>query len=315
MDDACSAFLLQRNAGERESIVQRLQRIAIGSIGIGLVILALKGLAWWVTGSAALYSDALETLVNVAAAALTLGALRYAAMPADANHPYGHGKVEFFAAVIEGVLIVVAALLILNHAWRVWWHPMAVRAALVGIGLNALATCGNAAWAALLIREGRRGPSPALAADGRHLLADVVTSFVVILGLILAVRGGALWLDPLLAVAVAGYILFSGWKIIRSSVGGLMDEAPDTQIRERIRQLVADHATGAIEAHDLRTRTAGRFSYLEFHLVVPGDMRVDEAHAICDRIEEALRKEMGNLLVTIHVEPEMKAKRHGVPVL
>ncbi len=295
--------------------MQRLQRIAIGSIGIGLVILALKGLAWWVTGSAALYSDALETLVNVAAAALTLGALRYAAMPADANHPYGHGKVEFFAAVIEGVLIVVAALLILNHAWRVWWHPMAVRAALVGIGLNALATCGNAAWAALLIREGRRGPSPALAADGRHLLTDVVTSLVVILGLILAVRGGALWLDPLLAVAVACYILFSGWKIIRSSVGGLMDEAPDARIRERIRQLVADHAAGAIEAHDLRTRTAGRFSYLEFHLVVPGDMRVDEAHAICDRIEEALRKEMGNLLVTIHVEPEMKAKQRGVPVL
>lgn len=295
--------------------MQRLQRIAIGSIGVGLVILALKGLAWWVTGSAALYSDALETLVNVAAAALTFGAIRLAAMPEDANHPYGHGKAEFFAAVIEGVLIVVAALLILNHAWHVWRRPEPISAALVGIGLNALASCGNAAWASLLIREGRRGHSPALTADGRHLLSDVVTSIVVIVGLLLAVWGGALWVDPLLAVAVAFYILFSGWKIIRSSVGGLMDEAPDAPIRQRIRELVADHATGAIEAHDLRTRTAGRFTYLEFHLVVPGDMRVDQAHAICDRIEEALRREMGNLRVTIHVEPEMKAKQHGVPVL
>lgn len=308
-------MLLQRRAEERESIVRRLQRIAIGSIGVGLVILALKGLAWWVTGSAAFYSDALETLVNVVAAVLTFGAIRYSAMPADANHPYGHGKAEFFAAVIEGVLIVVAALLIVNHSWHVWWHSEPINAVFVGIGLNVLATCGNAAWAALLMSEGRRARSPALMADGRHLLADVVTSLVVILGLILAVRGGALWLDPLLAVAVACYILFSGWKIIRSSVGGLMDEAPAAAIRERIRQLVAEHATGAIEAHDLRTRTAGRFAYLEFHLVVPGDMRVDEAHAICDRIEEALRKEMGNLVVTIHVEPEMKAKQRGVPVL
>lgn len=295
--------------------MQRLQRIAIGSIGVGIVILVLKGLAWWLTGSAALYSDALETLVNVASAALTFGALRFAALPADANHPYGHGKAEFFAAVIDGVLIVVAALLILNHAWQVWWHPQVLSAAFVGIGLNALATVGNAAWATLLVREGTRGHSPALTADGRHLFTDVVTSVVVIVGLIFAVQGGLLWLDPLLAVAVAFYILFSGWKIIRSSVGGLMDEAPDAPIRERIRELVAEHATGAIEAHDLRTRTAGRFTYLEFHLVVPGEMRVDEAHAICDRIEEALRKEMGDLRVTIHVEPEVKAKQRGVPVL
>jgi cation diffusion facilitator family transporter len=295
--------------------VQRLQHIAIGSIGIGLVILALKTFAWWITGSAALYSDALETVVNVAAAALTLGALRFAAKPADANHPYGHDKAEFFAAVIEGALIVVAALSILDHAWLVWRHPLPIRVPLVGIGLNALATLGNAAWAALLLREGQRGRSPALLADGRHLIADVVASLAVIAGLLIAVLGGALWLDPLLAVAVALYILVSGWRIIRTSVGGLMDEAPDPEVRQRIRTLVADHATGALEAHDLRTRAAGRLTFLEFHLVVPGEMRVDEAHAICDRIEEALHKEMDSVVVTIHVEPEVKAKQHGVPVL
>ncbi len=295
--------------------MQRLQRIATFSIFVGLVVLALKGLAWWITGSAALYSDALETVVNVAAAGLALGALRYAARPADANHPYGHDKAEFVAAVLEGVLIVIAALSIIEHAWVVWRHPEPIAAPLSGIALNGLATVLNAAWAAVLLRAGRAGPSPALSADARHLMADVLTSVGVIAGLLGAVLLGALWLDPVLALGVALYILFSGWRIIRTSVGGLMDEAPDPHVVERIRALVADHATGALEAHDLRTRSAGRLTFLEFHLVVPGAMRVDEAHAICDRIEEALRREMGSLVVTIHVEPEVKAKQHGVPVL
>ena len=295
--------------------MQFLQRIATGSILIGLIVLGLKGLAWWITGSAALYSDALETVVNVAAAGLALGALRYAARPADANHPYGHDKAEFFAAVVEGVLIVIAALSILEHAWMVWKHPAPISAPLRGIALNALATLINAGWAVILLRAGQNGHSPALSADARHLMADVFTSAGVIAALFGVILGGALWLDPLLAVAVALYILFSGWRIIRTSVGGLMDEAPDPVIVERIRTLVGEHATGAIEAHDLRMRSTGRLTFLEFHLVVPGAMRVDEAHAICDRIEEALRKAMGNLVVTIHVEPEVKAKRHGVPVL
>ena len=295
--------------------MQRLQRIASISIFVGLLVLALKGLAWWITGSAALYSDALETVVNVAAAGLTFGALRYAARPADANHPYGHDKAEFFAAVLEGVLIVIAAFSIIEHAWIVWRHPAPITTPLRGIALNALATVVNGAWATVLLRTGRQGLSPALSADARHLLADVLTSVGVILGLLGAVLVGALWLDPALAVCVALYILASGWRIIRSSVGGLMDEAPDPRVVERIRAVVGDHATGALEAHDLRMRSTGRLTFLEFHLVVPGAMRVDEAHAICDRIEEALRREMGNLVVTIHVEPEGKAKQHGVPVL
>ena len=295
--------------------MQRLQRIATVSIFVGLVVLALKGLAWWITGSAALYSDALETVVNVVAAGLALGALRYAARPADANHPYGHDKAEFFAAVLEGVLILIAALSIIEHAWIVWRHPEPISAPLRGIALNVVATLLNGGWAAVLLRAGKQGLSPALSADARHLLADVLTSLGVIVGLLGAVLLGAFWLDPALALGVALYILFSGWHIIRTSVGGLMDEAPDPRIVERIRALVADHATGALEAHDLRMRKPGRLTFLEFHLVVPGAMRVDEAHAICDRIEEALRREMGNLVVTIHVEPEVKAKQHGVPVL
>jgi cation diffusion facilitator family transporter len=295
--------------------VGRGERIAIGSIGIGCLVLALKGAAWWVTGSVALYSDALESTVNVAAGLLAFGALRFAARPADANHPYGHDKAEFFAAVIEGVLIVIAALSIFDQAWITWHSPHALDMPAQGIGLNAVATILNAGWSFVLLRAGERLRSPTLQADGRHLRADVVTSAGIALGVALAVATGRLMLDPLLAAAAGVYVLWSGMATISSSVGGLMDAAPAQAVLDRIRELVAESATGALEAHDLRTRHAGRLTFLEFHLVVPGTMTVAESHAICDRIEEALRREMEQLVVTIHVEPPEKAKQHGVPVL
>jgi cation diffusion facilitator family transporter len=290
-------------------------RIAAGSIAIGCIVLALKGAAWWITGSAALYSDALETIVNVAASVIALGALRFAAIPPDANHPYGHDKVEFFAAVIEGALIVIAALSIFRHAWETWWDPHPLSQPVQGLALNAAATLLNAAWSVLLIRAGRRLRSPALAADGRHLLADVVTSVGVAIGFGLVVLTGYLPLDPIIAAATGVYVLWSGMVMISSSVGGLMDAAPEAGVVRRIRELVGESAAGAIEAHDLRIRHAGRLTFLDFHLVVPGSMTVAESHAICDHIEEALRAEMQHLMITIHVEPEEKAKQHGVPVL
>ncbi len=290
-------------------------RLACGSIAVGVLVLALKTAAWLLTGSAALFSDAAETVVNVAAAAVALVALYFAAKPADANHPYGHDKAEFFAAVIEGVLIVVAALVILRRAWLGWLHPVPLSQPVMGLALNAVATLFNVAWAAVLLRAARRLRSPALAADGRHLTADVVTSAAVLAGVTLVVATGRLWLDPLLAAAAAVYILASGMHVVRESVGGLMDAAPAPEVVERIRALVATHAEGAIEAHDLRARHAGRLTFLEFHLVVPGAMSVAAAHDICDRIEHALQSEMQGLSVTIHVEPDAKAKHHGVVVL
>ena len=293
----------------------KAQSIAAGSIAVGLVVLALKLAAWWLTGSAALFSDAAETVVNVAAAVIALAAVNFAAMPADANHPYGHDKAEFFAAVIEGVLIVVAALVILDHAWFAFNHPSPIEAPLPGMAINAVSTVINAAWAVVLVRRGKTLRSPALRADGQHLLGDIVTSVGVLIGVGLAVLTGLHWLDPLLAAATAGYILVSGYRVVRESVGGLMDAAPAAEIVERIRVLVGTHAEGAIEAHDLRMRHAGRASFLEFHLVVPGAMSVADAHVICDRIEAALKAEMEGLLITIHVEPEGKAKHRGVLVL
>jgi cation diffusion facilitator family transporter len=291
------------------------ERFALGSMVLGCLVLGLKGAAWWFTGSAALYSDALESTVNVAASALALGALRFAARPADANHPYGHDKAEFFAAVIEGVMIIIAALSIFDHAWHTWRDPHPLALPYQGIALNVVATLINGGWSFVLIRVGARLRSPALSADGRHLFADVVTSVGIAAGLVLTVTTGILRLDPLLAAATGLYVLWSGMAMISSSVGGLMDAAPEPAVVNRIRELVANSAAGAIQAHDLRTRHAGRLTFLEFHLVVPGSMTVADAHQICDRIEDTLKAEMAHLMITIHVEPEEKAKQHGVLVL
>jgi cation diffusion facilitator family transporter len=295
--------------------LSRGERIAAASIAIGCLVLAMKAAAWWITGSAALYSDALESIVNVAASVIAMAALRFAAIPPDAGHPYGHDKVEFFAAVIEGVMIVIAALSIFRHAWETWRDLQPISQPGKGLALNALATVLNGAWSMVLIRSGRRLRSPALLADGRHLLADVVTSTGILLGVALVVLTGYLALDAILAAATGVYVLWSGMVTITSSVGGLMDAAPQPSVTRRIRELVAESAAGALEAHDLRMRHAGKLTFLEFHLVVPGAMTVAESHAICDRVEEVLRREMQHLVITIHVEPEEKAKQHGVPVL
>ena len=289
--------------------------MATGSIAVGMVVLALKFCAWWVTGSAALFSDALESTVNVAAAIVAVLALRLAAQPADANHPYGHDKAEFFAAVIEGSLIVLAAALIVEQAWQHYLQPAPLQAPLLGMALNAASSVINLLWANLLLRRGSTLRSPTLVADGRHLMSDVVTSAGVLAGVGLVLATGLPWLDPLVAVLAAAYVLVSGILVIKGSVGGLMDAAPAGPIVDRIRAIVGAEAQGAIEAHDLRTRHAGRLTFLEFHLVVPGTMAVQEAHAICDRIEAALKAEMEGLMITIHVEPEGKAKHHGILVL
>ena len=290
-------------------------RLAAGSVAVAVAVLALKAIAWWVTGSVALYADALESIVNVAAALAALLAVRLSALPADANHPYGHSKAEYFSAVLEGALIIVAALLILHEAWGAFQAPRAPEQAGIGLAVAAVASGINAVWAMFLTRRGKALRSPALMADARHLWSDVVTSGGVLVGVGLVALTGILWLDPLLAALTAVNILFSGGKLLRESVGGLMDEAVPPATLERIRRIVAEQASGAIEAHDLRSRHAGRHTFLEFHLVVPGDMRVRESHEICDRIEAALKAELEGAIITIHVEPEGKAKQQGVPVL
>ena len=290
-------------------------RLATGSVVVALAVLGLKAVAWWLTGSVALLADALESVVNVAAALAALAAVSFSAAPPDANHPYGHAKAEYFSAVLEGALIIVAALLILREAWGALNAPHMPEMPGIGLAVSIAATAVNAGWGLLLRREGRRLRSPALLADARHLFADVVTSVGVVVGVAAVAATGILWLDPLLAALTAVNILVSGWQLLRESVGGLMDEAVEPALLNRIRALMSQEAQGALEMHDLRTRHAGRTTFVEFHMVVPGDMTVSHAHEICDRIEMALKAELGSAVITIHVEPEMKAKHHGVLVL
>lgn len=295
----------------------RVMRLAIGSVLIGLIVLALKTTAWWLTGSLALMSDALESIVNVAAALAVIVALRVAERPADSSHPYGHHKAEFFSAVLEGVLIVIAALFILREAWDGFLAPRALDAPLPGLAINASASLLNGVWAWLLIRSGRAQRSPALVADGHHLMTDVVSSIGVLAGVVLAIVTGWFWLDPLMAVLVALNILWSGWGVIKSSLSGLMDEAVSDEELEIIRNVISASASddSALEAHDLRTRHAGPVIFIDFHLVVPGDTTVEAAHDLCDRIEDALIAALPDARVTIHVEPEHKAKHNGIVVL
>ncbi len=295
--------------------MKRVQVLAAGSIAVGLVVLALKYLAWHLTGSVALLSDAIESIVNVATAIAALIAIRFAAQPADANHPYGHHKAEYISAVIEGALIIVAAIAIFREAYAAFYAPRIVEAPWIGLAVNGAATAINAIWCSVLISQGRKRKSPALVADGRHLLTDVVSSVGVLVGVSLAALTGYVILDPIMAVVVGINVLWAGWRVMKESVGGLLDEAvPDGELA-RIRAVIAANADGAIEAHDLRTRHAGRMTFVDFHLVVKGTMSVTEAHDICDRLERAIKAEMQDALISIHVEPDDKAKHAGIVVL
>jgi cation diffusion facilitator family transporter len=288
------------------------RHLALGSVVVGLGVFGLKYWAWVLTGSVALYSDAIESIVNVVAALAALYAVHLSAQPADERHPYGHHKAEYVAAVVEGALILAAALSIAMAAWNAWNRPAMISAPWQGIAVNLFAGLINAIWCYVLLTRGRRLRSPAIIADGRHLQSDVVSSAGVALGLAAAVWTDLPWLDPLLACMVALNIVWSGVRLISESVGGLMDEAADPDVRAAVRKAIAASGEGAIQAHDLITRIAGSATFIEFHLVVPEDMTVGQSHAICDRIEAAIRADVPGSRIAIHVEPPEKAKHKGV---
>ncbi|MEW9835336.1 cation diffusion facilitator family transporter [Mesorhizobium marinum] len=296
------------SASPSSATKRKVARLAAWSIAVAFAVLGLKLFAWWITGSVALYSDALESIVNVATAIAALWAIKISHMPADRDHQHGHHKAEYFAAVLEGVMIIVAALLIMSQVLEAFGNPRTMERPWEGLVVNGLAAGLNAIWAFVLIRQGRSAKSPALEADGHHLMTDVLTSVGVISGLVLSVLTGWTLLDPLLAGLVAINILVQGWKIMGESLNGLMDKAVSTEEHIRIRDIISAHSKGAIEVHDLKTRIAGRATFIEFHLIVDGDMAVRESHVICDRIEEALRAEIPSVRITIHVEPDDEAK-------
>lgn len=282
--------------------------LAGGSIGISLVVLCLKYLAFALTGSVALYSDAIESIINVVTAIAAFFAIRVSLRPADSSHPYGHSKAEYFSAVLEGVLILVASLAILREAYGAFINPHPIKAPVLGLAISSVATVMNAGWSWVLIRTGRKRRSPALVADGKHLLTDVYTSGGVVVGVVLVAITGWERLDPAIAGLVALNILWAGWGIIKESLGGLMDTALPEEELAGVKATIDATMTGALEAHDLRSRHAGRMTFIDFHLVVDGAMTVDASHAICDRIEAALKADHPDSIISIHVEPASKRK-------
>jgi cation diffusion facilitator family transporter len=284
----------------------RVSNLAALSIPVGLLVLGLKFLAWRLTGSVALYSDALESIINVVTAITAFIAIRVSAMPADEGHPYGHTKAEYFSAVLEGVLIVVAALAILHEAWQGFTHPHPLDAPLTGILINSVATAINLAWGLLLIRDGKKARSPALIADGQHLMTDVYTSAGVLVALVAVTLTRWYVLDSIIAAAVALNILWSGWSLMKESVGGLMDASLPSEELERIESVLNTVKSDDAEIRALRTRRAGPRTFVDFSLIVPGTMSVNASHAMCDRLEDALEQELPDVSIRIHVEPAGK---------
>jgi len=284
------------------------------SLAVGIAIFGLKYLAYRLTGSVALYSDALESIVNIAAALVVLLTITIARRPADAKHPFGHSKVEYLSAVLEGVLIVVAALAIVQSAWERLLRPVVLVGLTEGVTLSLAASGLNGMMAFYLVRLGRRERSPALVADGMHLGSDVITSAGVLLGIGLAWLTGWWLLDPLIALLGAVNILRIGWKLVRDSIGGLIDEGLPEVEAERVRQVIEDNLQEAIEVHALRTRRAGRLTFIDFHLIVPSNMMVSDAHAICDHLEGVIERVAPGSKITIHIEPEDKAEHRGFVV-
>lgn len=281
-----------------------LERYAWLSVGAALATIGLKTWAWQVTGSVGLLSDALESLVNLAAALLALSMLRLAASPPDAAHPYGRYKAEYFASGIEGALIVLAAASIAFSALPRLAAPQPIEAPWLGIGISLLASAVNLGCGLLLIAVGKRMHSIALEADGHHLMSDVWTSAGVVVGVALVAITGWLILDPLIAIAVAVHIVWTGFRLMRRSFSGLMDAAiPEAEMAE-IEKIFAEYRPRyGVEFHALLTRQAGARRFISFHLLVPDAWPVDRAHQLSEEVEERIRSLVPNAITLSHIEP------------
>ncbi len=293
--------MTQRTFMERR---RRLIRYAWLSIAAAVVVIALKGVAWWLTGSVGLLSDALESGVNLIASIGALIVLIIAAMPADDNHPFGHTKAEYFSSGLEGGLILLAAGFIAFAAVDRLLNPQALEVSILALVLSVIATLINLAVARVLLRAGRDKESIALEADGHHLMTDVWTSVGVVLGVGLVFATGWQILDPLIALAIAVQIGWAGFSVFRRSVMGLMDAVlpePEQQAIEAV--LDRRREPGRIDFHALRTRKAASRRFVSVHVLVPGDWDVTRGHRFADDLEHELRALFDGMVVITHLEP------------
>ena len=287
-----------------------LKRYAWLSIAAALSTILLKGLAWRLTDSVGLLSDAIESFVNLAGALMALAMLSLADRPADDRHAYGHTKAEYFSSAFEGFLIFAAAVWIGVEAVGRLLNPRPVQAAAIGLGVAVVATIVNFATARILMTVGRKSRSITLEADAHHLLTDVWTSVGVIAGVGLVWLTSWLWLDPTIALLVAGNILWTGWHLMRRSAAGLMDASLPPPDLMRIEAILAWYRQQGLEFHALRTRQAGRRAFVTVHVLVPGAWTVQQGHDWSERIEADLRELLPGVHVTTHLEPKEDAVSH-----
>ncbi len=273
------------------------------SIAAAVLTIGLKATAYAVTGSVGLFSDALESGVNLLAAVAATFSLWYAHRPTDADHPYGHEKIEFFSSGLEGALVFVAGLVTAYYAVERLLVPKELQRLDLGVVLALVASAINFGVAMLLLRVGKRHGSIILEADGHHLMTDVLTSVAVVVGLGLVALTGWKPLDPLLALGVGLNILWTGFKLVRRSFDGLMDRAWPADELAEIRKVIRAALPPGTDFHRLRTRRAGRRKFLDFHLLVAGGLSVREGHAVAHHIEEQVTAAVPEAEVTIHVEP------------
>jgi len=280
-----------------------LTRYAWLSIAAAVVTIGLKSAAFLVTGSVGLLSDAAESVVNLVAAIVALVALRVAARPADDSHHYGHGKAEYFSAWIEGLMIFVAAGVIVVSAVRRFLDPQPLESVGLGLAITLLATAINGAVGVLLLRVGKRHRSMTLEADGHHLLTDVWTSLGVIVGVALVALTGWERLDPVIAFAVGINILFTGSRLVARSTSGLMDHALPAKDHGRILEVLERFRSEEVHFHALQTRESGRHRFISVHVLVPGAWTVQRGHDLLEDLEDALCATLSDTEVHTHLEP------------
>ena len=269
------------------------RRAALWSLGVAIILLAAKYQAYLLTGSKAVLSDALESIVNVVAAVFAIGSIAVSHLPADRNHPYGHGKVEFFAAAFEGGLIAFAAVVILYEAFLALFDGSAPRQLDVGILITAGAGAGNLLLGLFLVRVGKRHHSLTLIADGQHVITDFWTSVGVVVGLILVKLTGLVWLDPGVACLFALWLLYNGWKLVRTAAGGLLDEEDPVLLARLVRELDTHVGEGVISVHYLRAIRTGRYHHVSGHLVLPEFWSVERAHQVAESVARGVIQRLG----------------------
>jgi cation diffusion facilitator family transporter len=285
-------------------MLRRLAKFAWLSIAAALVTIALKSGAYFVTGSVGLLSDALESLINLAAAIVALIVLKIAARPADADHHYGHDKAEYFSSVFEGVMIVAAAVAIAYTAVGRFIHPLPLKDVEIGVTISILASLVNFGVARVLFRAGKQYNSITLTADAHHLMTDVWTSAGVVIGVAATKLTGWHRLDPVVAFFVAANIVRTGYRLVQHSVLGLMDTAlPAHEIEIVKHVLEAYEQTDGIAYHALRTRSAASRRFVSVHILVPGNWSVQQGHDLLERLETDLHSKLDRLTVTTHLEP------------